>query len=846
MNEYSSFNSSVLMPGPPRGAIFLTLAALFLLFLTVSLFAIGGRPERAEAQIECPSLIEGKPTVKATSRTPAANTRYEVTFVSPCDIGHLDDGIVMELHEDIQVPRGIFPNFVRVEFRAEDDNGRRGNGTASSVDLYNQDDPRRPTTVTIYPVIPGSDRNAPPQTIPKNAKVTVTFQRGAGISNPTEGGAFSWKVGVGNDDNLVDAVHPEMAVREAFKAASAADEDAVFGLLVDREIQLSHEEISRGQTITVIARGYKNGHTLTVWRDANVNGIRETGESDLCQVEVAGNDIGYCEFTVHSPPFMAGFGTRCSDRDQKGTKLENVELNCNFINAVDGLSASSIVVKDVVDPDPPVTGYVDPIYEADQLLELVGRIEADIVQGPGGDIQVQVIDFPQGVITGVSIGGVPANVDEMRVGNSGRLYFSVPVPDEARLGRQYLRVEMYKTTGDKCGGNTGTMAECDFSDEVIVDISQPKAIVRIFPETVLANQRVALSGLGFHDDRGTTIDEVRFGGYTLKPARVNGGVGAIDVAGDGNWNGSVDLPIVEATTSEGTHTLQVRDSQGRTGSVEVTVPPREVTVSPIWGHPGTVVKVTGTGFPSRNDHGSSVNLRVYYDSGDRFTIVSAEPDANGNFTQEIKIPLKTPTPSSNFVRVEFDDDNGITVVTMTRHEVPGAVVQLVPASGPPGATVIMRGTGFRPYMPVASVMFADIDVSPGHAASTDAKGEFAVEVVAPGLEAGQQTVRAVVAGVTASAAFTLTPPGVVPGAQAPVAEALENLGVRLLRVFHFNNDTKVWAFYAPVVAGDSTLKFMVTGETYLVLVSEGTQAILNGEPRNLTCHQGNCWNQIVW
>jgi len=79
-----------------------------------------------------------------------------------------------------------------------------------------------------------------------------------------------------------------------------------------------------------------------------------------------------------------------------------------------------------------------------------------------------------------------------------------------------------------------------------------------------------------------------------------------------------------------------------------------------------------------------------------------------------------------------------------------------------------------------------------------------------------------------------------------VDEALQGLGDRLLRVFHFNNDTKVWTFYTPVVSGDSTLDFMVEGETYLVLVSETTQAFLNGESRNLTCYLGNCWNQILW
>ena len=336
-------------------------------------------------------------TVRALSRTPAANTSFEVKFVTPVEIQVFSGSIVMELHEDIGVPPAIAPPMVRVSYSGDDDES--GRGTASTIELDEQDDPRRPTTLTIYPVIAGEGRDAPPKPIPANATVTVTFDRRAGISNPTEGGAFSWKVGVGDDDNLVEAVHPEMAVREAFKDAST--DEAASGLLVDREIQLSHEEISRGQTITVIARGFKNGHTLTVWRDANVNGMRESGESELCQVLVDGNDIGYCNFNVHSPPFTRGVGT-CPD----GMNSNDGELDCNFINAVDGLGGSTIILGK----------ESNEIYEAAQLLELVGRIEADIVQGPGGDIQVQIFDFPPGLIAEVTIGGVPAEIDSLRVG----------------------------------------------------------------------------------------------------------------------------------------------------------------------------------------------------------------------------------------------------------------------------------------------------------------------------------------------------------------------------------------------------------------------------------------------
>ena len=680
------------MHKPLRGAaIPFSLAVLVLSFLVLSLFTLTGRPEKVAAQETCAGPAVCEPKVRAISRSPATNTGYEVTFRTPVEIKAFSDSIVMELHEDIRVPRVIFPNLVRVKFVPPGPDSQSSFGFASNVSLTDQNDPRRPTSIDISHGLRSGRDSGSLLNIPSNAQVTVTFQKGAGISNPTEGGAFFWKVGVGSGP-LVDAKHPNQEVIDAFMVAST--DDAGTGLLVDREIQLSHEEISRGDSITVIARGYKNGYTLTVWRDANVNGMRDTGESDLCQVEVASNDIGYCDFTVSSPPFVAGSGM-CPDKTDTGGNVITADLDCNFINAVDGLSNSSIIVE---------RGTAE-ITDADQVLEFVGKIVADLVQGPGGDIQVQVIDFPPGEIGSVTIGGVLAEIDPLRIGASGRLSFSVPVPDNVRLGRQYLCVKMKEDDWEE--GN------CPHSRGVIVDISQPKAILRVFPETVLPNQRVALSGLGFHEDRGTTIDEVKFGGFILKPSRVDGGAGTIEVGRDGNWSGSVDLPIVEATTSEGTYTLRARDSLGRTGSVEVTVPPREVRVEPIWGRPGTIVKVTGTGFPSRNVHGSSVNLRVYYDAGDRFTAVTAEPDVNGNFTQEIQIPLKTPTPSSNFVRVEFDDDNGITVVTSTSHEVPGAVVRLHPDAGPPGTPFTIRGTGFRHHAPVSATMFADIDVSPG-------------------------------------------------------------------------------------------------------------------------------------
>ena len=255
---------------------------------------------------------------------------------------------------------------------------------------------------------------------------------------------------------------------------------------------------------------------------------------------------------------------------------------------------------------------------------------AETVPGPSGEIRLEAIDLPAGVITAVNIGGIAADIDPLTVGTSGNLFFSVPVPDGVRLGRQYLRVELVRRDNGEI-----------FSYELIVDISQPSTEVRVLPEKVLANQRVAISGKGFSEADGTSIDEVPFGGYVVEPSRVNGGEGTIDVAGDGSWWSFLDLPVVGATTVPGTHELRVRGSLGRTGSVEVTVPPREVTVTPVWGRPGSLVTVSGTGFPSRNNHGSPVVIRITYDSSDRSTVTSTETGLGGNFARDIQIPLKT-------------------------------------------------------------------------------------------------------------------------------------------------------------------------------------------------------------
>jgi len=68
----------------------------------------------------------------------------------------------------------------------------------------------------------------------------------------------------------------------------------------------------------------------------------------------------------------------------------------------------------------------------------------------------------------------------------------------------------------------------------------------------------------------------------------------------------------------------------------------------------------------------------------------------------------------------------------------------------------------------------------------------------------------------------------------------------LVRVFTFDNTTKLWEFYAPAFAEFSDLQEFNPGQAYLFMVSRDITVSMNGRNHSLTCASGNCWNQIVW
>ena len=777
-----------------------------------------------------PVVGDADVSFKFLSDDPGKNTRYELKFPAPKDMNTLTDEIVIEL-EDFNVPSSIDEDSIAVTVTNGCDVAKAD--TADTADPAAKDCTTTPQDVavsgekifiTVGDLDKASDDSINDFSIQMKEVISVVIRQSAGIRNPTEAGDYGpvAYVLLGNNDKL---------------PVAKFDGDKDLTIPVPRILSLDEEDGGLGTVVNATGKGFKNGTTLTVFVDKPVhmdddndpttpmsdddgvlgvdmmmpNRKLDLGEDTLCEVsQIGGDDVGTCEFTVTHPTFSGGI---------------------NYINAVDGRN-----------------GYVDVNKDLGEF-ELTASISASPAGGsPGEIILIQMVDFPVGPVVMVQLSRTevcgphsttPTCNGSVDLTGSGN--FKIIIPNWAKSGSQELRV-----TGQ------GDAAGDPVKGAKNVVISGPQ--IQVTPGSVVANQRISLVGVGFSSGAHITrvapgipqISKMSVGGKDISWARINGGQ-PVEVDSGGNWSAAVDLPLHEATTAEGDRTIRITDSGGRTGSVTVVIAAREVTITPATGRVGTLATVRGMNFPSKNDDGSSFNVAVVYDAGnDKQTTVSAVPDASGRFEVQLRIPTTASIPSTNTVKVQFDDDDDVTVVTTVTHEVPEGAINLSQTSGSPGSTISISGVGFKSFVPVKSVMVGSLEVTPSPRPSTDSQGMMSFKITIPGLDVGIQTIEVKVGGTTASVGFTVTTSGVAAGNITESSLAVVNLGENFERSFNFNNDTKSWTFYSPEAPDDSTQTSFITGESYWILIEESQEVILNGKTRNLTCGAGNCWNQIVW
>ena len=650
----------------------------------------------------------------------------------------------------------------------------------------------------------GSNMFAGSQGIGANSTVTITIAQSAGITNPTESDS------------------PTIAVTGTGYGAGTA----TAGTTLPRKLTTSTTSTSRGGSVTITGYGFKNGTTATLFIDADAGKDLDSGEVQLAEAVVASDDTFAATFSLTVPPF-------------------SVAANSS-INAVDGKGNSS--------PTSVSVGVADKI--------IISPTTAAI----GETVQITLQDFvannyvasgANGHVKFGAVAGTVPSTQVLQVASDGSLVFDIPIPNGARTGTQYVLVssdanqDATLTTVDSAGAN----------------ITITGASLTATPNAVVPNQTVNLQGTGWTDGGAATINAasdasvISLGGATTglratgtaSVAAINAGNGSVTIDNGGNWSAPVVIPMTNGSMGGGTQTLEVTDNGGRTGSVEITIASRSLSITPAASGLGTTVSVEGSGYPAANSStgaatAPTVTMTYYYGSSSK-NVATFTPDGNGAFSGTFTVPLDAGIPSDNLVKSSFSytpsGGSATTVTNTVSHSIPTASLSASTSSGPAGTVVTLTGSGFKAFSTVSSLTIGGVDSRPAPVPATDGDGELSTEVMVPQLATGSHAISVTIASTTASSNFSVTAASTDTGVQSGVADAIGTpVGDNLVRVFNFNNATKAWTFYDPDpdLADANTLSNVAAGSVYWIKVTADADVTLNGTLRNL--YAG--WNLVSY
>ncbi len=723
-------------------------------------------------------------TVMADPDSPGAAAEYTITFVTGEMLEADTAQIILDIDSSVGVPTSLSPSAVRIRASRIDGGANARPNQNRALDL-----------APVYRVIPGTDgrkeykiRIPNMDGVPENPVADIAAGATVTLTLLANSG-FTNPTEAGSDDFTVSTSKQGAGVKAPFTTPLVLFSD--------------DKADNRNKPLTITGKGFKNGTTAVVYLEEMVNGgvVKET---DLISILVGSDDTFEATFNVTVPPFKAGKG--------------------NMIKAKDGET-------------PPNRTETAVEFEVEGLLTASPKTAAI-----GDKIQISLTDWPPYTNDDpiedatVKIAGIEQEIiGSMTVAN-GKATFQIEIGNGVPSGTEELQVD--------------AAGESDSTNVVISG-----ADLTVTPSTVVPNQNVTVVGQGFGDRaKINTGDEndtsnVEFGGdpahLEVDSDNFNNGEGITTDSG-GNWNASIVIPITGASTTEGTHTLDVMDSSGRSGSAEVVIAERKITLDPPTARPGVMVQLTGSGFPASNRRSEQTAPPVSIEYGDDL-VGTVNPDSSGNIATSFRIPFDASIPSSNTVTVKFtytQNNANFDVIEHYTHEVPGATISLSASEGKPGDTITVTGEGFAQHASVSSMSIGTIDILPSPKPSTSREGTFTTSVLIPGIDLGTHSIEVEISDTVASAVFrvveettTMMPEVMMAEEAAPdVAFAAVIAEDNLIAVYHFDpatqNEAPNYGYTVydarPLFMSGNNLDSIEPGQFYTVEVSEDQMGVTLG------------------
>ena len=416
---------------------------------------------------------------------------------------------------------------------------------------------------------------------------------------------------------------------------------------------------------------------------------------------------------------------------------------------------------------------------------------------PDAELTIELRDWgtSDGEVTGIRFGGNNGQVIDVedQGANSTGEKIKVDVPTDVRLGS--LKVEAMVGSSSKA------------NQTVTVNTH----VLTISPITAVQGQEITIQGSGFGN--GQEIDSLTFGSLdSVATSSFN--------AADSNGNINVTVKVPDDLGS-GEQEIKLITENNRSGTAKITVPKAAITISPTEGLRGSMVTVTGTGFPA------SDLIQLKYDRTEN-SVTTAQPvttantDTTGNFSVSFEIPSFAGIGSTQKITADAQLNTDVADVTVD-HSTPKPTMTLTPATASPGSRITISGMNFAGFAPVSQLEIHDRDVKPVPTPATVEGGSISMSgILVPQLDPGRYIVTLVISGKTVTRFLEVTDE---PASTDP-ADVFEPLTTNnnLTVVWHYDNDTKRWSSYSPTApAALNDLAMVEPGMVVWVQVSGAVQ-----------------------